>query len=223
MSIKIVLTHTRSLSLASEQSLKEKGVDLIHKPCVRIKENTNIPQCQHMTGVILSSMTAIDCFLQQNLFVQEYYCIGNQTAAYLLQKRPGSKIFSLQNEPYNLRRLLEYYQEKIRSTSVLWVGSFQGLLKHRQFLIDHYPSVKVHITHWNWPVYFINDHASNFFQDVDFVVCSSISAALAISQLQWNCSAEVLLSSRRLQKYFRHWNKKPRICQHHWLEEISYN
>ena len=223
MSIKIVLTHTRPLSLASEKSLKEKGVELLHKPCVRIKENKNIPQCNNMTGAILSSITAIDCFLEQNLFVQEYYCIGSETAAYLLQKRPDSKIFALQNEPYNLRRLLEYYHEKISSTSVLWLGSFQGLLKHRDFLIAQYPSVKVHITHWNWPLYFIDDQASTFFGEVDFVICSSISAALAISQLKWNCSAEILLSSRRLQKYFRHWPKKPRICQEHWLEEISYN
>jgi hypothetical protein len=105
---------------------------------------------------------------------------------------------------------------------IVWLGSQQGVLRYHHEFDSYYHRVEPFLTHWNWPSYFQETKASSYFEKVDFVVCSSISAAVSLSQLQWDCAALILLSSSRLIKYFSLDQSHVKVCQDSWIQELCY-
>jgi hypothetical protein len=223
MSIKVFLTHTLPFSERKQSILARQDIELVHFPCLRVKKNPKVPDLKLIDCIIPSSMTAIEWMIEKELFAQHYYCIGPETTTYLQEKRAESFVHTLDHEPYTLKNLIFFYKETFKKKNVLWLGSQQGILKYAPFLAEDYPFISCHLTHWNWPAFLAEKHASVYFKSADFVICSSISSALVLSQLEWDCSAQLLLSSSRLHRYFLGWNIPPKQCSNHWLAEIVYN
>jgi hypothetical protein len=203
--------------------LLEQNIEVFYKKCVLAKYNNKLPEIDSIDILIPSSITAIKWFFNQGINASFYYCIGPQTASFIKDQLPSARICVPPREPYDLNHLLRCISDHLNKNKVLWIGSNQGLLRYSAFLQKHYPFVKTHITHWNWPNFLEDNKAATYFSDADFVVCSSINAAVALSVLDWDCPGQLLLSSPRLMKYFSKWKKQPKPCKHHWLKEIGYN
>jgi len=221
MSGYLYLTHTNDLNFKAQELLQRHDIICKHVPFVRKKPRV-LERPRYTDYAIVTSFTAIDHLQPWLSLFSTIYCIGAQSADYAEQLGVESnKVLHGSLEAPSLKALMEKYQECFHSELGTWYGSSAGVLKH-QTLFQRYPNVHVQITHWNWPDY---EQARNLSQRLisGTLICSSISAALAISSTSWHEDVQIIVSSKRLMKFISvTLHKKTRIS-FSWISEIIGN
>jgi len=218
MSNHFYLSHINDLSLDSQKILKNHGIIYDHMPLVKEKARF-LSKPLYTDFAITTSFTAITHIASWLPLFETIYCIGSQSAAYAVQKGGSLNQVSYGTlEAPSLRALMRQYEPLWHKRHGTWYGSSAGLFKHQK-LLAQYPNVHVQITHWNWPHYESAYRLSQTIQS-GTIICSSISAAIAISSTLWKEDIQIILSSRRLLKFISGPLLSRTRISSHWILDV---
>lgn len=209
----ILLTHAQK-PLGSWISSLEQEYHFAWVPFVSFLFRSQLETLEHYQNIIVSSPTSIAWlahhYSDRTLQAKRFYFVGTNSQKYFEDCFPGLHAQVYSSSQLSMSHLLKEFfpyrhnQSLADLNKALWLGSQWGLLKHYNTL-SALPSIDPYITHWNWPRQKFTQGQKKIILHSSKVVLSSLCATLSLRSFEQinGCNKEVILSSRRLERYLQ--------------------